>query len=113
MPSLYYYKTFEKSSLADGATWEDSWTADEDLKIKRIYLIRKTGEELIKSTLYFKISEIVYTRPYVSASAIGSDPLTSRDLDITFSKGKKLDFSFKNNEGASIDVFLTFEVEKA
>jgi hypothetical protein len=113
MAGLHHYKTFEIDSLADGATFEGEWIADDDYKIKRIYLIRKSGEKLIKSTFYFKIQERVYTSPYVSPAVIGSDPLTSKDLDIDFKRGEKLNFVFKNNEGEAIDVFLTFEAEKA
>lgn len=104
-----YFKTFEKDSLADGSTYEDSWVVDEDLVIKRIYIKSKDGAELNKSTFYFKISENVYTHSVVPASVLGEDKLVSPELDIEFKNGQKLSFTFKNNEGASKDIFICFE----
>jgi len=110
---LYYFRTFEKDALADGATWSDSWVAPEDLKIKRIYIRRKDGYALHKSKFYLKIHERVYTREFVVAGILAEDALISPVIDLTFSKGEKLDFTFTNLEGASIDLYIVFEVEKA
>lgn len=104
-----YYKTFEKDSIADGAVFEDSWTADEAVKIKRIHIVEKGDLSLTKSTFYFKIKGRVYTHPTVSANILGPDILVSPVLDIPFAKGEKLDFTFKNLEGADRSVFISFE----
>jgi len=104
-----YYRTFEKDGIADGGTLEDSWQADEDLKIKRVHIVEKTGLSLPKSTFYMKIKERVYTHAVVPASVLGPDVLVSAELDIPFSKGEKLVFTFKNLEGAARSVFVTFE----
>jgi len=104
-----YYKTFEKDSIGDGATLEDSWQADEDLKIKRVHIVEKTGLSIPKSTFYMKIKERVYTQAVVPANVLGPDVLVSAELDIPFKKGEKLAFTFKNLEGAARSVFVTFE----
>jgi len=109
---FYYFKTFEKDSLADGDIYEDTWTADEDLVIKRIFIKNKDGSALTDSTFYFKIVGEVYTHPLVPAAILGPDILVSPVLDIPFVKGAKLDFTFKNLEGVTISLFVVFEVHK-
>jgi len=110
MAEFKYFKHFSTTSLADGGTWSDSWVADEDLVIKRIHLQRGDGAGFTKSTFYLKISGKVYTRDEVPATVLGPDVEVSPVLDISFPKGAKLDFTFENNEGTSVDVLLTFEV---
>jgi len=105
-----YYKTFEKDNIADGATYEDSWVADENLILKRIHIRNKTGAALTGSTFYFKISEVPFTHPIVPAAILGPNIEVSPVLDAPFQSGKKLDFTFKNLEGAIISIFISFEV---
>ena len=104
-----YYKYFEKDAIADGLTYEDSWEADEDLKLKRIHIARKDGIALTKSTFYLKIAERIFTHPVVPASILAPDALISPTLDVSFRKGEKLFFTFKNLEGASVSIMITFE----
>jgi len=104
-----YFKTFEKDTLADGSTFEDSWTADEDLVIKRVYIKNKDGSALTDSTFYFKISENVYTHPLVPAAILGPDVLVTPVLDIPFTSDQKLEFTFKNLEGTTISIFIVFD----
>jgi len=104
-----YYKTYEKDSIADGGEFGDKWTADTNLVLKRIHIKRKTGEALTKSSFYLKIHERVHTHPIVPASILGPDILVSPILDLPFKTGESLDFLFKNLEGATIDIFISFE----
>mgnify|MGYP000498171350 CR=1 FL=1 len=111
--ALKFFKTFEKDSLADGGTYEDSWVIDQDVVIRRIYIRAKDGTELNNSTFYFKISENVYTHSVVPAGVLGESRNVSPELNIPFNKGEKLSFTFKNNEGATKSIFICFEcVEK-
>jgi len=107
-----YYKTFEKDSLADGATYEDSWVADEDLILKRILIKNKDGSALTKSTFYFRIFMNVYTHPVVPAAILGPDNFLAPVLDIPFRNGQKLELTFKNLEGAAIDIFISIETHR-
>jgi hypothetical protein len=104
-----YFKYFEKDNISDGHTYEDTWRADEDLTIKRIYIARKDGASFTKSTFFFKIKETVYTHEVVPCVCIGADKLTSPELDIPFKTGEILAFTLKNLEGAPISVMVTFE----
>ena len=109
---LKYFKHFEKDSVADAGLHEDSWTTDEDLKIKRIFLARKDGVSYTKTTFYLKIAGKVYTDPVIPAITLGPDKLTSPDLDIAVAKGEKLMFTLKNLEGATISSMVTIEAHE-
>lgn len=104
-----YFKTFESGDIADGGVFEKSWEADEDVKIKRVYIVEKDGAALTKSTFYWKIKEMVLTHPVVPASVLGPDILTNPELAIAFVKGRKLTFTFKNLQGATVRLFIVFE----
>jgi len=107
-----HIRTFEKDALADGATYSNSWVADEDYVIKRVMLARKDGASLTASTFYFKIGARVFTREIAPALYFGPDVEITPVLDIPFAKGEKLDFTFLNKEGVSIDIFVYFEVHE-
>jgi hypothetical protein len=109
--SLKYYKTFEHDGIAAGDTRTGTWTAEEDLKIKRVHVVEKAGTTLRKSTLYLKIAGRVYTHEVVPASVLGPDVLVAPVLDIPFGKAETLSFTLKNNETDAISVFVTFECE--
>jgi len=108
-----FFKTFEHDGIADGTTVSDSWVADEDFIIKRVFIRRKDGYALHKSTYYFKIADRVFTRELVCAGVLAEDALITPILDIPFSKGEKLDYTFKNLEGTTIDIFIIFETHSA
>jgi hypothetical protein len=104
-----YFKYFSMTGLANGAKFEKTWDLDEDLVLKRIYLARQDGANFTKSTFYLKIKERVYTLDQVPCRVLGPNALTSPQLDISAKKGETLAFSLLNNEGAAIDVDVTFE----
>ena len=109
--SLKYYKTFEHDGIAIGDTRTSTWTAEEDMRIKRIHIVEKAGTTLRKSTFYLKIVGRIYTHEIVAASVFGPDVLVSPVIDIPFGKSEGLSFTLKNNEAAAISVFVTFECE--
>jgi len=108
-----FYKTFEHDNIAAGATVSGSWTADENYVIKRVHIMNKAGTALTASTIYFKIADRVFTRELAPAAVFGPNVQVSAELNISFSKGEKLDYTFKNNEGATISVFICFETHSA
>lgn len=106
---LKYYKTIEKDSLAAAGSWSDDWTPDEDLVIRRIYLKNKDGSAFTDSTFYLKISEDVYTHSVVPAAMLGPDREISPEVDIPVTSHQKVSWTFKNNEAATVSLFLVFE----
>ena len=109
MGEFKYFKYFEKDAVADGATYEDTWRADENLKIKRVHLARKDGSSFTKSTFYWKVSERVHTHSVVPCHVLGPDKLTSPELDFKLDDGETLAFTLKNLEGVDVDVMITLE----
>ena len=109
MPGLKYFKTFEKAALADGATWEETWTPDENLKIKRIHIIEKGGSVPRKSTFYYKVKEAVYTHSVVPCNVLGETVQITPELNFPLGSGQTLAFTLKNQEGAAKDFFVVFE----
>jgi hypothetical protein len=113
MPEFYYWKTFEEDSLADGGSWSDDWDVDEDLTIKRIYLRNKNGSEFTASTFYLKISEDVFTRSIVPAGILGLNREITPEINIPVKAKERISWTFKNNEGDAVSLFLVFECETA
>lgn len=109
MPGFKYFKYFEKDNLANGATYEDTWYPDTDIKIKRIYLARKDGAAFTKSTFYLKVKETVYTHPVVPAAVLGPNVEISPELNIPVAAKQVIAFSLKNLEGTAIGVMITLE----
>jgi hypothetical protein len=113
MPEFYYWKTFEYDSLANGGSWSDDWDVDEDLTIKRIYLRNKDGSAFTNSTFYLKISEDVFTRSIVPAGILGSRVDITPEVNIPVKAKERISWTFKNNEGSAVSLFLVFECETA
>lgn len=108
-----FFKTFEHDSIAAGTTVSGSWTADENYVIRRIHILRKDGASLPASTIYFKIGARVFTHEVVPVAVLGPDIEISTVVDIDFSKGEKLDYTFKNLEGTTISIYIYFETAAA
>jgi len=107
-----FHKTFERDALADGGTFSDSWTADENYRIKRVHISEKGGRSLTASTFYWKIGNRIFSREVTPANMLGPDVLVTPVIDVPITKGEKLDFTFVNKEGVTISVFITLEVHK-
>jgi len=104
------YKYFEKDGMGDGTTYEADWTPKEDRIIHRIYIARKDGKSFTDSTFYFKVDGTVYTLDVVPCIVLGPDMLTNPVLDISIKAKETMEFTFKNLEGESVDVMITFEL---
>jgi hypothetical protein len=104
-----YFKTFEKTSVAAGAETSDTWDLDEDLIIKRIWIVDKGGTALPNSTFYIKIKDRVYTLAVAPAAILTPDRVSRISFDIAAAKGEKLAFTFKNGESSAVNIFITFE----
>jgi len=110
MPKLAFTKRYDTGSLADKETFQKEWTSPKDLIIHRIFIKSVDGIELKKSLFWLKVGDDVYTEDDIPASIWGPDILVSPVIDINFSKAKTLNFIFKNLEGATKQVYITFEL---
>ena len=109
MAGFKYFKTFEKKALGDGTSYEDTWRADENLKIKRVFIIEQGGTVLRKSTFYYKVKERVHTHALVPCNVLGEDRRLTPELDFKLDDGETLAFTLVNHEGAAKDFFVVFE----
>jgi len=109
MPELKYWKTIEKDSLADTGSWSDDWTPDEDIVLKRIYLKNKDGSAFTDSTFYLEVAGVPYTHALIPAAVVGPDREVTPEIDVPVKAHQKIAWTFKNNEGATVSLFLTFE----
>jgi len=110
MAKYKFFKTYDTGALADGATFEPPapWAPDKDILIEKVYLKAKDGTELTKSTFYIKAKDKVFTREIVPAAAIGQDALIGEKLDWDIKAHEPIAFTFKNLEGATKTVWITF-----
>jgi hypothetical protein len=104
-----YFKTFEKDSLADGSTYSETWYPDEDIVIKRIYIVNKAGTAWTDSEFYLKVKEDVYTLDVVPAVILGQDVQSTPELNIPVAAKQLVNFIFTNNEGAAVSLYVVFE----
>jgi len=104
-----YFKTFEKDSLADGSEYSDTWYPDEDIVIKRIYLLNKDGSAFTDSEFYLKVKESVYTLSIVPAKVLGEQRNVTPELNIPVTAKQVVGFTFTNNEGSTISLYIVFE----
>jgi hypothetical protein len=107
-----HYRTFEHDNISNNASVSGSFVADENFVIKRVHIARKDGLALTSSTFFFKIGDRVFTRELAPARVFGPDIETSAEVNIPFSKGEKLDYTFRNLEGTAISVFIYFEIHQ-
>lgn len=109
MPELKYFKTIQKDDLADAGSWTDDWTPDEDIVLKRIYLKNKDGSAFTDSTFYLEIAGVPYTHALVPAAILGPDREISPEIAIAIKAHQKIAWTLKNQEGATVSLFLVFE----
>ena len=107
--ALKYFKYFESGTVHDTLTFEQTWYPDTDIKIKRIYIARTTGESFTDSTFYLKVKETVYTHEVVPCVILGPDKLTSPELDIPVKAKQVISMVAKNREGVDVTFMITLE----
>jgi len=108
MPRYKFFKTFDTGTLVNGATYEDYFTPEKDITIEKIFLKAQDGTELKKSTFYIKGKDKIFTREIVPAACLGEDSLIAEKLDWEIKTSEKMNFVFKNLEGADKTVYIVF-----
>jgi hypothetical protein len=110
MPKFAFTKRFDTGSLVSGATYEKTWTSTEPLILHRIYIQSTDGADLPKSLFWLKVDKDVFTLDDTPVLFLGADPLTNEPLDIELKQGSEVNFIFKNLEGTTKQVYITFEL---
>jgi len=105
-------KRLVQEDIADGAPFEDKWTADADYLIKQILLSRHDGASFTASTVTFKINETPFTKDSILCSQVGSDMLTAIGWNQDLRKDWVFEFAGTNREGVTISLSITLVLEK-
>lgn len=105
-------KILELGSVADGATKEGSWTADDDYVIRHI-IIKADGQATTKSTITFRIDDYVITKDRALCNTFGTSARDALLLNIPFKKSATFHYSLLNQEGAAKNFTVELVLEKA
>jgi len=106
------FKTINTGDIAAGGSIEKEWTTDTDVVIRKMLLIERGEKALDNVQAYFKIGELVVSRDYVPASAIGVDLEYCYKPNLGVSKGTRIYLKLVNSRADSINVDWVTEFEE-
>jgi len=114
LPEIYY-KYIDLGTITAGSTVSNSWSADDDYKIKRIFVVETTGTKVgvrfLTATL--RIDSYVFTKDKVNLDLFEGKSNQVPVLDFPFTKGKTFYYSVTNNHGTdSISAVMILELWK-
>ena len=104
-------KILELGSVADGATKDGYWTADDDYIIRHI-LIKADGEAPVKSTITMRIDDYVITKDKALCNTFGTNAENALLLNIPFRKSATFHYSLLNQEGSAKNFTIELVLEK-
>lgn len=110
---LKYLRSFDMGTIATAASTEKTWTPNEDVHIKRVYIVERSAQNLASVDFYLKVGDKVLTRDFAPASLFGQDPLFALDVDVSVSKGTEIYWKLENKGSSSVDIVVVFEVVEA
>jgi len=105
------FRHFDHDSVADGAKFEQKWTADKDYTVKAFLVKRKDGASLTKSDITVWIMDEPLTRDHVLCSTLGVDWFTAWRLEEPLNKNTDIRYEGYNREGATIDLVVELVLE--
>jgi hypothetical protein len=100
-----------KTGVAAGASASDKFTPTEPLILKRVYVRRGDGAAILKSLFSLQIGTAAIGNN-IDPNALGSDPLVSYPLNEDCPGNVDITWTFTNNEGTAIDLYVTFVFER-
>ncbi|RLE49031.1 MAG: hypothetical protein DRJ18_00700 [Candidatus Methanomethylicota archaeon] len=106
------FYTLESGDVADGGNWSNEYKPDENVVIKRIYVVEKSGRRMYASYLTIQVENTAITHDKIPPSVLGTDRSNAVDLDIALKAQQKVRFSFENHEGVTVNFFLVLELHK-
>lgn len=106
-----YFKSLNTGSIANGSYGEVVWTPDRDVVIKKMMISDRSDLSIAGAQVFISIADVPYTKDYVPASVIGSDPEYCYKPDIPVPKGAQIYVKITNNAGYSINCDVVFECE--
>ena len=105
------FKALNTGDISTGAYAEVEWTPDTDITIHKMLITERSDYSLSDVQVYISISDVPYTRDYVPASVIGSDPEYCYKPELKVSKGAKVYVKVTNSSANTINCDIVFEYE--
>ena len=109
MPTTF--KTIELGSIAAGADKEDTWTPERDITIKKIMINERSGAAVNAVKIYLSLAGQTYTKPFVPASAIGSNLEYCWKPNQPVAKGTEIYVKAENAGSSAVNIDIVFEYE--
>ena len=104
--------TLTVSSLADGASNQNTWRPKENWIIERIIVWNDAGDTFTNSLVTLKIGETVITESNIPAGALGTTYNRAIPWDLPIRQGEEFTFSVTNGEGATRTFYCTLVLRK-
>jgi len=105
------FKTLELGSIAAGGSAYEKWTPEKDITIKKMMINERTGAALNAVKIYIEIAGQTYTKPFVPASIIGSNPEYCWKPNLKVPKGAEIYVKAENAGSSAVNVDIVFEYE--
>ena len=110
---MKYLKSLNTGSISSSGSKELSWTPDTRIVIKKIMISERSASALNNVQAFISIAAVPYTKDYVPASAIGSNPQYCYMPDAVVDKGAEIYVKLTNSTGSAVNCDIVFEVETA
>jgi len=109
--ALKYLKSLNTGNIAVGGSATVTWTLDEDIHLKRMYLNDRNKTNLSSSQVWAEFGAgNVITKDYAPCSIFGNSPLNALLIERDFPKGSVFTLKITNGESSAINVDVVFEV---
>ncbi|RLF79220.1 hypothetical protein DRN44_09255 [Thermococci archaeon] len=105
------FKTIELGAIAAGADNEDTWTPERDITIKKIMINERSGAAVNAVKIYLSLAGQTYTKPFVPASAIGSNLEYCWKPNQPVAKGTEIYVKAENAGASEVNIDIVFEYE--
>jgi len=105
------FKTLELGTIAAGGSEEATWTPERDIVIKKVLINERTGAAVNALKTYISFAGQTYTKPFVPASAIGTDLQYCWTPNQPIAKGTEIYVKIENAGSSAVTVDVVFEYE--
>ncbi len=108
--SLTKLRCFNLGSIAAGSSAEKEFAPPEDWTVSHIFINDRTGSSLYNTQVYIKVGGDLLTDDFAPARLFHVDNRNLVEIGRTIAKGTSIYVKVTNNETASINPDVCFEV---
>ena len=105
------FKTIALGSIAAGSSAEDTWTPEKDVTIKKVLINERSGNAVNAVKVYISFAGQTYTKPFVPASAIGTNLEYCWKPNQPIAKGTEIYVKAENAGSSAVNLDIVFEYE--